>query len=146
MGATKAFEADVAKLGPDELKRQWGEAWGMPPPPKIGRTMLEKSLAFKLREQAGLGLTPEQQQKLNRLVAAYKRNPAPLRELKVKPGTRLVRTWQGSQYDVLVRTDGYEFQGKKFKSLSEIAKTITGTSWNGWRFFGIKDSLRAGAT
>lgn len=107
--------------------------------------MLEKSLAFRLREQAGLGLTPEQQEKLNRLVAVYKRNPAPLRELKVKPGTRLIRTWQGSQYDVLVRTDGYEFQGKKFKSLSEIAKTITGTSWNGWRFFGIKDSLRAGA-
>lgn len=145
MGAFKAFETDVAKLSPDELKRQWGEAWGMLPPPKISRTMLEKSLAFKLREQAGLGLTPEQQEKLNRLVVAYKRNPAPLRELKVKPGTRLVRTWQGSQYDVLVRTDGYEFQGTRFKSLSEIAKTITGTSWNGWRFFGIKDSLRAGA-
>jgi hypothetical protein len=55
MGAAKAFEADVAKLSPDELKRQWSEAWGMPPPPKISRTMLEKSLAFKLREQAGLG-------------------------------------------------------------------------------------------
>lgn len=145
MDALKAFEAEVAKLGPDELKRQWSEAWGMLPPPKISRTMLEKSLAFKLREQAGLGLTPEQQQKLDRLVVAYKRNPAPLRELKVKPGTRLVRTWQGSQYDVLVRTDSYEFQGRKFKSLSEIAKTITGTSWNGWRFFGIKDSLRAAA-
>ncbi len=78
MGAVKAFEADVANLGPDELKRQWSEAWRMPPPPKIGRTMLEKSLAFKLREQAGLGLTPEQQQKLNRLIVAYKRNPVPL--------------------------------------------------------------------
>jgi hypothetical protein len=144
MGAAKAFEADVAKLSPDELKRQWSEAWGMPPPSKISRTMLQKSLAFKLRETAGLGLTPEQQEKLNRLVAAYKRNPAPLRELKVKPGTRLIRTWQGSQYDVLVRTDGYEFQGRKFKSLSEIAKNITGTSWNGWRFFGITNSLRAG--
>ncbi len=144
MGAARAFEAEVAKLIPDELKRQWSEAWGMPPPPKISRTMLEKSLAFKLREQAGLGLTPELQQKLDRLVVAYKRNPAPLRELKVKSGTRLVRTWQGSQYDVLVREGGYEFQGRKFKSLSEIAKTITGTSWNGWRFFGIKDTMRAG--
>ncbi len=145
MGAVKAFEADVASLGTDELKRQWSEAWGMPPPPKISRTMLEKSLAFKLREQAGLGLTPEQQEKLNRLAAVYKRNPAPLRELKVKPGTRLIRTWQGTQYDVLVRQDGYEHKGKLYRSLSDIAKTITGTSWNGWRFFGIKDSLRAGA-
>jgi hypothetical protein len=55
MGAAKAFEADVAKLSPDELKRQWSEAWGMPPPPKISRTMLEKSLAFKLRETGWSG-------------------------------------------------------------------------------------------
>lgn len=143
MGVLKAFEADVAKLGPEELKRQWSEAWGMPPPPKISRTMLEKSLAFKLREQAGLGLTLEQQEKLNRLVAAYKRNPAPLRELKVKPGTRLVRTWQGVQHAVLVRTDGYEYNGLNCRSLSEVARLITGTNWNGWAFFGIKDSLRS---
>jgi len=143
MGAAKAFEADVAKLDPGELKRQWSEAWGMPPPPKISRTMIEKSLAFKLREQAGLGLTVEQQEKLNRLLAAYKRNPAPLRELKVKPGTRLVRTWQGVQYAVLVRTDGYEYNGLTCRSLSEVARIITGTNWNGWAFFGIKDSLRS---
>jgi hypothetical protein len=142
MGAVKAFEADVAKLSPDELKRQWSEAWGMPPPPKISRTMLEKSLAFKLREQAGLGLTPEQQEKLNRLVATYKRNPAPLRELRVKPGTRLVRTWQGVQHAVLVRSDGYEYKGLTCRSLSEVSRMITGTNWNGWAFFGIKDSLR----
>lgn len=142
MGAVKAFEAEVAKLGPDELKWQWSEAWGMPPPPKISRTMLEKSLAFKLREQAGLGLTPEQQEKLNRLVATYKRNPAPLRELRVKPGTRLVRTWQGVQHAVLVRSDGYEYKGLTCRSLSEVARMITGTNWNGWTFFGIKDSLR----
>lgn len=143
MGAVKAFEADVAKLGPDELKRQWSEAWGMPPPPKISRIMLEKSLAFKLREQAGLGLNPEQQEKLDRLVAAYKRNPAPLRELKVKPGTRLVRTWQGVQHTVLVGTAGYEYNGLTCRSLSEVARMITGTNWNGWAFFGIRDSLRS---
>lgn len=115
----------------------------MPPPPKISRTMLQKSLAFKLREQAGLGLTPEQQEKLDRLVAAYKRSPAPLRELKVKPGTRLVRTWQGVQHTVLVQADGYEYNGLTCRSLSEVARTITGTNWNGWAFFGIKDSLRS---
>ena len=62
----------------------------------------------------------------------------------MKVGTRLIRTWQGKPYAVLVKADGYEYEGRIFKSLSEIAKTITGTSWNGWRFFGIKDTLRAG--
>lgn len=131
---------DIAELPLPELRLRWTEAWGLVPPPKISRIMLERSLAFKMRESAGGGLTAEQQARLDKLVTAYKRNPVPLRELRVKPGTRLLRTWQGTQYDVLVRQDGYEHKGKLYRSLSDIAKTITGTSWNGWRFFGINST------
>jgi len=134
------FYPDITEMPMPELKQRWNEMWGLIPPPKISRVMLEKSLAFKTRQNAGLGLTVEQQVRLDKLVAAYKRNPVPLRELRVKPGTRLIRTWQGTQYDVLVRQDGYEHKGKLYGSLSDIAKTITGTSWNGWRFFGINST------
>ncbi len=65
--------------------------------------------------------------------------------LKDHPTPKPVAMIADIMKDVTVTGDaGYEYQGRKFKSLSEIAKTITGTSWNGWRFFGIKDSLRAG--
>lgn len=59
----------------EELRRQWSEVWGIKPHTRIGRTMLEKSLAFKRRELAGLGMTPEQRARLNQLIKAYKRKP-----------------------------------------------------------------------
>lgn len=56
----------------------------------------------------------------------------------IKPGTRLVRLWKGRKYQVLVRPDGFEYDGRKYDSLSRIAQEITGTRWNGWLFFGLK--------
>lgn len=119
----------------------------MPPPPKISRPMLERSLLFKQRELAGLGLTPEQQKRLDELVRAYKRNPDLANKGSLlKPGTRLVRTWKGVRYSVLVKECGFEYQGYLYKSLSEVASIITGTRWNGWVFFGLKKtSKKAGA-
>ena len=59
-------------------------------------------------------------------------------------GTRLIREWQGVEHAVTVRDDGYEYRGAPYKSLSSIARAITGTRWNGWVFFGLKN-MRAGA-
>src|SRR5688500_5025525 len=112
------------------------------PPPNISRPMLEKSLIFKLYEQAGLSLTPEQQKRLDGLVRTYKRASGPMKQMAIKPGTRLVRTWKGQRYSVVVKDGGYEYQGKIFTSLSEVAATITGTRWNGWVFFGLKKSAQ----
>lgn len=87
-------------------------------------------------------LTPEQQKRLDALVAQYKRNPEHFDQVNmsaIKPGTRLVRVWQGKRYNVIIRATGYEFDGKIFKSLSQIASDITGTRWNGWVFFGLKE-------
>jgi hypothetical protein len=59
-------------------------------------------------------------------------------------GTRLVREWNGIEHTVTVKRDGFEFDGRLYKSLSAIARGITGTQWNGWRFFGIREISRGG--
>ena len=62
-----------------------------------------------------------------------------MKEVTIKPGTRLVRTWKGQRHSVMVKENGFDYQGRAFTSLSEIAATITGTRWNGWVFFGLKN-------
>jgi Protein of unknown function (DUF2924) len=57
---------------------------------------------------------------------------------RIAPGTRLIRRWQGQSHTVFVHEDGFEWNGSRYRSLSTIAKAITGTSWNGWTFFGVK--------
>lgn len=123
----------------NELRKLWSEAWGREPHLRIGRTMLDRSLKYKIREREGRALTREQEARLEQLLKQYKRNPAcfdgngPL-----KPGTRLVRMHEGKKHSVLVRTEGFEYQGRVYSSLSKIANDITGKRWNGWVFFGLK--------
>lgn len=130
---------EVAKLSLDELRDRWAKAWGLKPHKYIRRNMLEKSLIFKVRELNGLGLTRLQQAKLDQLVKTYKRNPKCFDDrIGLKAGIRLVRTWKGVRQNVLVREDGFEYNGVVYKSLSRVAKEITGTTWNGWKFFHLK--------
>jgi hypothetical protein len=130
---------NLEKLPLNELRQMWARAWGREPHARIGRTMLEKSLEYKIREREGRGLMPEQQARLEQLIKQYKRNPAcfdgngPL-----KPGTRLVRMHNGKKHSVLVKADGFEYAGQTYSSLSKIANDITGKRWNGWVFFGLK--------
>jgi len=135
----------IAHLPLKELRREWAQVWCLQPHRYIRREMLEKSLEAKRRQSRGEGLTPEQQKRLDALVAQYRRNPEHFDQVNmsaIKPGTRLVRVWRGKRYNVIIRATGYEFDGKVFKSLSQIASDITGTRWNGWVFFGLKE--RAG--
>lgn len=127
----------LTNLSLEELRKEWTSSWGMQPHTRIGRSMLEKSLAYKRR---GLELTPDQQKRLDQLIKQYKRNPSCFDEnLPVlKPGTRLVRNWNGARHSVLVQAAGYEYKGKIYGSLSQIASEITGTRWNGWLFFSLK--------
>lgn len=135
----KEINEDISKLSLDELKDKWAQAWGLKPHKYIRRNMLEKSLAFKIRELDGQGLTRLQRAKLDQLVKMYKRNPKCFDDrIGLKAGVRLVRTWKGVRQSVLVREDGFEYNGVVYKSLSRVAKEITGTTWNGWRFFHVK--------
>jgi hypothetical protein len=103
--------------------------------------MLERSLAYKIQG----GLNPEQDARLDQLIKEYKRNPACFDERAgaLKPGTRLVRTYNNKKHSVLVKADGFEYQDQIYSSLSKVANDITGKRWNGWVFFGLK---KAGAS
>ncbi len=133
---------EITQLSVIELRQKWANYWGVQPHRYIRREMLEKSLAFKQRQERGEGLTAEQQKRLDNLIAQYKRNPDHFDQVNmssIKPGTRLVRLWKGKRYNVIIRPGGYEFDGKLYTSLSQIASYITGTRWNGWVFFGLKE-------
>lgn len=127
-------------LSLSELRRRWAEAWGIQPHRYISRSMLVKSLVFKLHEKAGYGLSADDQDRLDQMIKAYKRNPKCFGDyaVRIKPGTQFVRYWKGQKHSVTVQKKGFEYNGGIFSSLSEIASTITGTRWNGWVFFGIK--------
>lgn len=130
---------DVSSLSLEELRRHWAKAWGIWPHARIGRAMLETSLIYKKHEQNGQGLTQSQQKHLQQLIKEYKRSPkTSLNRQTLKPGTKLVRCYKGKKYSVIVKPDGYEYNGQLYGSLSKIANNITGTRWNGKLFFGLK--------
>jgi hypothetical protein len=86
------------------------------------------------------GLRPEPQRQLRRIAQQFKETGEAMLRARpeLKPGTRLVREWQGRTYDVLVLDDGFSWQGTRYRSLSAIARQITGTAWSGPLFFGLK--------
>ena len=128
---------DIKKISIKDLRARWGLAWGYEPHIRLGRVMMEKSLLYKLQ---GSALTTEQQGRLDKLVADYKRNPRCFdgRISVLKPGTRLVRVYNGKKHSVVVQADSFEYEGQTYSSLSKIANDITGSRWNGWLFFGLK--------
>jgi len=136
----RQVDNNIAQLSLEELRQQWAEAWCLLPHDRIGRLTLEKSLAFKLREQRGEWLNTEQRQRLDQLISAYKRNSKFFDEdlSDLKPGIRLVKNYNGEHHSVEVLTAGFRYREKVYGSLSEIASTIAGTRWNGWVFFGLK--------
>jgi len=125
-----------------ELKQQWRELFDSEPPP-FNRRYLESRLAYRIQELAYGGLKPETIRRLEQLGEELDgSSPAKRRirnDLKPITGTRLLREWQGVEYIVTVTADGYDWQGRPYQSLSAIARAITGTRWNGWVFFGLKN-------
>ncbi len=134
-------EQNIASLNLDDLKENWEKYWSLKPPPRIGRTMLERSLIYKIYERQGHGLTHQQNKRLNKLISTYKRNPNYFDQghTILKPGMKLIRNWQGRNYTVIVTQCGFEYKGQPYSSLSKIANEITGSKWNGWLFFGLKN-------
>ena len=131
---------DLSELSLEQLRRQWKAKWGLSPHKFIGRVMLEKSLEFKLLESDGYGLNLEQKEKLDKLIQDYKKNPKLFdhHNQVLKPGTKLVRTYKGKKYSVIVKDNGFEYDGQIYSSLTKIANNVTGTHWNGLVFFGLK--------
>ena len=128
-----------------ELRNQWRQLFESEPP-LYNRRFLESRLAYRIQELAYGGLKPETVKRLRQLAEEFDGDPTRRRQpAKDRPiaGTRLIREYQGVEHCVTVRDDGYEYQGRPYKSLSAIARAITGTRWNGLTFFGLKNGRSA---
>jgi hypothetical protein len=128
------------------LKAKWRALFDSEPPP-YNRRFLESRLAYRIQELAYGGFKKETVERLRVLAKQY---DGKARE-KIKgrgrslpiAGTRLVREWHGIEHSVTVRGEDFEYQGRPYKSLSAIAREITGVRWNGWVFFGLKSQRGA---
>ena len=122
------------------LRKRYRELFKTEPPPAFGPDLLRRSIAHRVQERVYGGLSREHQLLLDQLVKAARAKPNGRIELprRIKPGSELVRTWNRRTYRVVVLKDGFAWEGRTYKSLSEIASEITGTKWNGPRFFGLR--------
>src|SRR6266481_7490266 len=133
-----------------DLRAEWLRLYRSEPPARAGRELLIAAIAYRLQEEALGGLRPESQRRLRSIAAQVGRGGEPVLTLapRLKPGTRLLREWQGRTHQVLVSDDGFVWQQARYRSLSQIARAITGTSWSGPVFFGLKprppSNLRSG--
>ncbi len=122
------------------LKDRWRGLYGSEAPRRISRDLLIRALAYRIQEQALGGLKPPTRRLLMKVAAdASARRPIQVApEPALKPGTVLLREWHGTEHQVIVREDGIVFNGKQYKSLSQVAYRITGTKWSGPLFFGLR--------
>jgi Protein of unknown function (DUF2924) len=125
----------------EALKARWRELFDTDPP-AFNRRFLEARLTYRIQELAYGGLSRETLERLGVMAKQYTTKDAA--ERKARPlqrpvaGTRLIREWQGVEHCVTVRKEDFEYLGRPYKSLSSVAREITGTKWNGWVFFGLK--------
>ena len=131
--------ATLSSLPITTLRQRWTEGYGSTPPDRIGRLFLMRAIAHHLQEKALGGLKPSLLQVLTKLAedAAAGKDVAPPPVI-AKPGTRLIRQWQGRTHEVTVAEDGVFYDGRLYRSLSAVASAITGAHWSGPRFFGLK--------
>ncbi len=137
----------LSRLKKPKLCAQWLEAFARPAPSKLRRNLMVRILAYRIQEVACGGLSPTTLRRLRQLARVLKSNPqAALPEVSViKPGTRLIRKWRDQVHQVIAIGKGYEYHGKRYGSLSQIARLITGTRWSGPLFFGLRTGRTGGA-
>jgi hypothetical protein len=125
-----------------ELRLQYSQLYSTSPPAAFGPDLLRRSIAQRLQENAYGKLSQATQRELDRLVDLVARAPNARIELprRIKPGSVLVRDWKGKSHRVTVLDRGFGHDGKTYTNLSEIARLITGTRWNGPRFFGLRSA------
>jgi Protein of unknown function (DUF2924) len=131
---------ELNRLDYGQLKRRWKVLYGIEPPRRICRDLLMRGVAYRVQERALGGLKPATRRLLERIAeGARTRHPitfTPRR--KVGAGTVLIREWNRTSYQVTVLDDGVVYRGKRYRSLSEVARQITGARWSGPLFFGLR--------
>ncbi len=126
-----------------ELKAEWSKLMGSDAPNNSSQFMIQR-LSYRIQELAFGGMSKPLVRTLDALADEYEGKKV-RKSVITDPrnpiiGTRLMRGWNGTEHTVTVMKDGFDWQGQRFKSLSAVAKAITGTSWNGYRFFGLRQA------
>jgi hypothetical protein len=139
----EAIEAEIDRirsLGLDELRTLWRTTFRSPPPPAFSKDLTARFICWHIQEQAFGGLDPQTE----KLLAALNRGDKPKPDRRLKSGTVLVREYAGERHTVTVVPGGYLWRETTYSSLSTIAHAITGTVWNGPRFFGLRTGTNRG--
>ena len=127
--------AELTHLSRESLAERWAAIFGAAPPPRTSRPLMIRAVAYKMQERMFGGLpTSTRRMLLGESVTA--RGPSPSRQ--ASPGTVLLREWQGATHQVIVADDGVIYRGQRYRSLSKVARLITGSRWSGPAFFGLK--------
>ena len=135
----------LTELNLGELRQQWRTLYEAEASPHLSRELLVRAVAYRMQEVALGGLRSGWQRQLHQIAQQFKQTgtAATPRRPELKPGTRLVREWQGRTYEVLVLDGRFSWQDTHYRSLSALARKITGTAWSGPLFFGLKPNPSA---
>ena len=137
--------ARLRDLDVKALRAQLHNVLGRPAPPHLPRHLLFRILAYQLQAKRLGDLDADSRRLLDRAQSPETGPNAPIlaeRQTELRPGTVLGREWNGRMHRVSVLTDGFAYEGKTYSSLSKVALVITGTRWNGPKFFGLRDRPR----
>ena len=126
----------------EQLADAWQQHFGKPPPKGLSRRLMHLACEYQRQVQADGGLSKAKLRELKSYAevsaSANSRSPVTPSPPPIKAGTRLVREWRGRTHIVDVNDEGFIYEGKSYRSLSEIARLITGARWSGPRFFGVR--------
>jgi hypothetical protein len=152
MSALDSELAALPTLSAHQLRLKWQDLRCGEPTAAASRDLMLREIAYKMQERAHGELAPAIKRRLRALAEEMEANGAGALPsgILLKPGTRLMREWRGRTHTVIVLDDGFEYEGERHQSLTQIALRITGVHWSGPRFFGLRkaatqpdDSARA---
>src|SRR5882724_11602291 len=128
-----------------ELREEWRFLYKVDASPHLSCELLIRAVAYRMQEVALGGLRPEPQRQLRQIALELEQTGEAAKRFRpqLRSGTRLLREWQGRTYEVVVLDDGFSWQGTQYRSLSAVARKITGTAWSGPLFFGLKQNRSA---
>ncbi len=130
----------------DELRAEWRRLYRSMPP-RLSQDLMRRAIAYRIQEKAFGGLSAASKRKLkdHATQIEFTGRVRPVSRPVVRSGARLVREWNGRTYTVTVTEDGFEYGGKSYRSLTKVARVITGAHWSGPRFFGLNGTMARGA-
>jgi Protein of unknown function (DUF2924) len=141
MGANISSQINTLRsLSRQRLLELWQKLYGKASPPEIRRELMVPFLAYRMQEKQYGGLKASTRSEVRRIARALERKPSVELRIRprIKPGTRLCRRWRGKMHEIFVTESGYEYCGVSYRSLSQVARKITGTRWSGPAFFGLR--------